>query len=248
MSEFMEKYSVSRLIGAPPGYVGYEEGGQLTEQVRRRPYSVVLLDEIEKASPEVFNILLQILDDGILSDNLGHKVNFKNTILILTSNVGARMISRGKSLGFLVSDNLNQDYLSIKDTVMEELKKAFNPEFLNRIDDILVFHPLDKPEMKKILDLILERNKGKHIPQGFTIELTDKAKEFLLEKGFDPNFGARPLHRTIQKYLDDVVAEEILSNNLAKSTSGQPNRILADLSADGKKIELTLKDKPKVVS
>jgi len=248
MSEFMEKYSVSRLIGAPPGYVGYEEGGQLTEQVRRRPYSVVLLDEIEKASPEIFNILLQILDDGILSDNLGHKVNFKNTILIMTSNVGARLISRGKSLGFLVQDNTNQDYMSIKETVTEEMKKAFNPEFLNRIDDIIVFHPLDKPEMKMILDLILERAKGKHTQQGFTVELTDKAKEFLLEKGFDPNYGARPLHRTIQKYVDDIVAEEILSKNLVKTNSVPPIKILADLSADGKKIELKLKEKPKVIS
>jgi len=247
MSEFMEKYSVSRLIGAPPGYVGYEEGGQLTEQVRRRPYSVVLLDEIEKANPDVFNILLQILDDGVLSDNLGHKVNFKNTILIMTSNVGARLISRGKSLGFLVQDNTNQDYETIKETVTEELKKAFNPEFLNRIDEVTVFHPLDKPEMKKILDLLLERARLKHVQQGFTIELTEKAKEFLLEKGFDPNFGARPLHRTIQKYLDDIVAEEILSKQLVNSNAGQPSKICADIAADGKRIELKIKEKPKVV-
>ena len=248
MSEFMEKYSVSRLIGAPPGYVGYEEGGQLTEQVRRRPYSVVLLDEIEKASPDVFNILLQILDDGILSDNLGHKVNFKNTIVIMTSNVGARLISRGKSLGFLVQDNTNQDYMNIKETVTEEIKKTFNPEFLNRIDEIIVFHPLDKPEMRMILDLILEQGKSKQVQQGFTVELTEKAKEFLLEKGFDPNLGARPLQRTIQKYLDDIIAEEILSKHLAKTNGVAVVKIAADLSEDGKKIVLKLKEKPKVVS
>lgn len=248
MSEFMEKYSVSRLIGAPPGYVGYEEGGQLTEQVRRKPYSVVLLDEIEKANMDVFNILLQILDNGILSDNLGHKINFKNTILILTSNIGARLISRGKSLGFLVQDNINQDYMTIKETVTEEVKKTFNPEFLNRIDDIIVFHPLDKVDMEKILELLLERNKKKLTQQGFTIELTDKAKEFLLEKGFDPNFGARPLHRTIQKYLDDIVAEEILSKKLVKNNGGVLTKIIADINSDGKKIELRLKEKPKVVS
>jgi ATP-dependent Clp protease ATP-binding subunit ClpC len=207
-----------------------------------------LLDEIEKANIDVFNILLQILDNGILSDNLGHKVNFKNTIMILTSNIGARLISRGKSLGFLVQDNANQDYMTIKETVTEEVKKAFNPEFLNRIDDIIVFHPLEKPEMKKILELLLERDKKKLTQQGFTIDLTEKAKEFLLEKGFDPNFGARPLHRTIHKYIDDIVAEEILSKQLTKAGGSSLIKIIADISSDGKKIELRLKDKPKVVS
>src|SRR5207249_7373163 len=161
MSEYMEKHSVSRLVGSPPGYVGYDEGGQLTEAVRRKPYSVVLLDEIEKAHPDVFNILLQVLDDGQLTDNLGHKVNFKNTVVIMTSNVGARLISKGKSLGFLVEDDAKRDYQSMKETVMEEVKKAFNPEFLNRIDDVIFFHALTKEDMKKILELMLDRVKDK---------------------------------------------------------------------------------------
>ncbi|MBN1823980.1 MAG: ATP-dependent Clp protease ATP-binding subunit [Endomicrobiales bacterium] len=248
MSEFMEKFSVSRLIGAPPGYVGYDEGGQLTEQVRRKPYSVVLLDEIEKANADVFNILLQILDNGVLSDNLGHKVNFKNTILIMTSNIGARLISRGKSLGFLVQDNMHQEYMNIKETVMEEIKKTFNPEFLNRIDETIVFHPLDKPEMRKILDLLIERGREKTLSQGIALELTDKAKDFLLEKGFDPNFGARPLHRTIQKYLEDMLAEEILSKHFVKRHGETPIKANVDIHSDGKKLELKLKEKPKVVS
>ena len=176
MSEYMEKFSVSRLIGAPPGYVGYEEGGQLTEAVRRKPYSVVLLDEIEKAHPDVFNILLQVLDDGQLTDNLGHKVNFKHTVVIMTSNVGARQISRGKSLGFLVEEDAKRDYQSMKETVMEEVKRAFNPEFLNRIDDVIFFHALSKEDMKKILELMLRRVEDKLKIQGYTIVLTDEAK------------------------------------------------------------------------
>src|SRR5258708_10956171 len=195
----MEKFSVSGLMGAPPGYVGYEEGGQLTEAVRRKQYSVVLLDEIEKAHPDVFNILLQVLDDGQLTDNLGHKVSFKNTVVIMTSNVGARLISKGKSLGFLVEDDAKRDYQSMKETVMEEVKKAFNPEFLNRIDDVIFFHALSKEDMKKILELIVNRVRDKLKTQGFTINLTDEPKGHLLEKGFDPPSAARPLHRTIQR-------------------------------------------------
>ncbi len=237
MSELMEKYSVSRLIGAPPGYIGYKEGGQLTEQVRRRRYSVVLFDEIEKAHPDVLNILLQILDHGSLSDNLGHQVNFKNTILIMTSNVGVRMISRNKSLGFLVMDNAHQDYLTIKEKVTEEVKKAFTPEFLNRIDDMIVFHPLGKPEMERILDLLLERKNTQLAQQGLIIEFTEEAKAFLLEKGFDPTCGARPLHRTIQKHLDDLLAKEILAKQI-ETTAGQLIKIDADISSDGKKLEL----------
>lgn len=240
MSEFMEKFSVSRLIGAPPGYVGYEEGGQLTEQVRRKPYSVVLLDEIEKANPDVFNILLQILDDGVLSDNLGHKVNFKNTILVMTSNVGAREISRGKSLGFLVQDNMQQEYATIKDTVTEEVRKAFNPEFLNRIDEIIVFHPLGKAEMKKILELMLERGVGRISAQGFTLELTDDAKEFLLEKGFDPNYGARPLQRVLQKHIDDALAEEILNRKVVLQPGRPAIRVQVGFNKELKKIEMTI--------
>ncbi|MBK8574166.1 MAG: ATP-dependent Clp protease ATP-binding subunit [Elusimicrobia bacterium] len=219
MSEYMEKFSVSRLIGAPPGYVGYEEGGQLTEAVRRKPYSVVLLDEIEKAHPDTFNILLQMMDDGALSDNLGHRVSFKNTVIIMTSNVGARLISKGKSLGFLIQEDAAKDYSSMKDTVMEEVKKAFNPEFLNRLDDIIVFHPLTRDESRQILDLMLARVSKKISAQGLTVSLSDEAKNFLVEKGFDPHYGARPLQRSIQRLLEDPLAEDILSKKVSPGTS-----------------------------
>jgi ATP-dependent Clp protease ATP-binding subunit ClpC len=219
MSEYMEKFSVSRLIGAPPGYVGYEEGGQLTEAVRRKPYSVVLLDEIEKAHPDTFNILLQMMDDGALSDNLGHRVSFKNTVIIMTSNVGARLISKGKSLGFLIQEDAAKDYASMKDTVMEEVKKAFNPEFLNRLDDIIVFHPLTRDESRKILDLMLARVEKKISTQGLMVSVADDAKEFLVEKGFDPHYGARPLQRAIQRLLEDPLAEDILSKKVSAGTT-----------------------------
>jgi len=231
MSEYMEKFSVSRLIGAPPGYVGYEEGGQLTEAVRRKPYSVVLLDEIEKAHPDVFNILLQVLDDGQLTDNLGHKVNFKNTVVIMTSNVGARQISRGKSLGFLVEEDAKKDYQTMKSTVMEEVKRAFNPEFLNRIDDVIFFHALSKEDMKKILELMLRRVEDKLKLQGYTIILTDEAKGHLLEKGFDPHYGARPLQRTIQRLIEDTMASEILSKRFSA-----PCTVYVDFDNDEKRL------------
>jgi len=237
MSEYMEKFSVSRLIGAPPGYVGYEEGGQLTEAVRRKPYSVVLLDEIEKAHPEVFNILLQIFDDGILTDGLGHKVNFKNTVIIMTSNVGARLISKGKALGFLVQEDTLRDYQAMKETVTEEVKKTFNPEFLNRIDEIVVFHPLSREDMRKILELMLNRVKNRLIEQGCEIELSEPAKDFLLEKGFDPNYGARPLQRTIQRLLSDPLAEEILAKKFVS-----PSKIYVEFNLEEKK--LTFASKP----
>jgi ATP-dependent Clp protease ATP-binding subunit ClpC len=210
MSEYMEKFAVSRLIGAPPGYVGYEEGGQLTEIVRRRPYSVVVLDEIEKAHPDIFNILLQVLDEGTLTDNLGHKVSFKNCVIIMTSNVGARLISKGKSLGFVAKEDVERDYRQMKDTVMEEVRRVFNPEFINRIDDIIVFHPLSQDHMMKILDLMMEDVVAKLKTQDLKIVLSAKAKKFLVEKGFDPNYGARPLLRVIQKYLEDPLSEEML--------------------------------------
>jgi ATP-dependent Clp protease ATP-binding subunit ClpC len=248
MSEFMEKFSVSRLIGAPPGYVGYEEGGQLTEKVRRKPYSVILLDEIEKANPDVFNILLQILDDGVLTDNLGHRVNFKNTILIMTSNVGARMISKGKSLGFLVQEDASHDYTNIKETVIEEVKKAFNPEFLNRIDEVVVFHPLGRNDMRTILDLMIERSKERIALQGFDIALNEDAKDFLLEKGFDPHYGARPLQRVIQRYIDDALAEEILGKQLAHVPGEPLIKIEVVLNAEKKGFELRYKQNPTVVS
>lgn len=234
MSEYMEKFSVSRLIGAPPGYVGYEEGGQLTEAVRRKPYSVVLLDEIEKAHSEVFNILLQILDDGILTDGLGHKVNFKNTVIIMTSNVGARLISKGKALGFLVQEDSLRDYQTMKETVMEEVKKTFNPEFLNRIDEIVVFHPLSREEMRKILELMLSRVKNRLVEQGYEIELSEPAKDFLLEKGFDPHYGARPLQRTIQRFLSDPLAEEILAKKFAS-----PSKLYIEFNPEEKKLTFT---------
>ncbi len=216
MSEYMEKFSVSRLIGAPPGYVGYEEGGQLTEQVRRKPYSVILLDEIEKAHPDVFNILLQVMEDGLLSDNLGHSVNFKNTVIIMTSNVGAREIKEGKTLGFQAKEDIERNYSQMKNIVLEEMKKVFNPEFLNRIDEIVVFHSLDKEEMRKIVDLMLNQVIDRLKRQDVILEVSTKAREFILEKGFDPAFGARPLRRAIQRYLEDSLADEILSKQFSK--------------------------------
>jgi ATP-dependent Clp protease ATP-binding subunit ClpC len=214
MSEYMEKFAVSRLIGAPPGYVGYEEGGQLTEAVRRKPYSVVLLDEIEKAHPDVFNILLQVMEDGILNDNLGHKVSFKNTVILMTSNVGARLISKGKSLGFTAAANNaeqeERDYKKMKETVMDEVKRVFSPEFINRINDIVVFHPLSEGEMKQILTLMMGRVRTKIEAQGYKIEWSEETEKFLIKTGFDVNYGARPLGRAIQRSVEDPLSEEIL--------------------------------------
>ena len=213
MSEYMEKFAVSRLIGAPPGYVGYEEGGQLTEAVRRRPYSVVVLDELEKAHPDIYNILLQVLDEGALSDNLGHKVSFKNCVIIMTSNVGAREITnKGSQLGFAAKQSEEDQYKDMRQNVMEEVKKTFNPEFINRIDEIVVFHSLSKEHIGQILDLALEDVADKLAEKELELELTPAAKEFLVEKGFDVKFGARPLLRTIQRELEDPLAENILVN------------------------------------
>jgi ATP-dependent Clp protease ATP-binding subunit ClpC len=210
MSEYMEKFNVSRLIGAPPGYVGYEEGGQLTERVRRRPYSVILLDEIEKAHPDVFNLLLQVFEDGRLTDSLGRKVDFRNTVVIMTSNVGAELIRKTGSLGFKTQKE-EVTYQEMKDKLLEEVKRTFKPEFLNRIDDIIVFRPLVKEDLVHIIDieigLVAERLKEHNI----FLEVTQEAKDFLIEKGFDPVFGARPLKRTIQRFLEDMLASEIIS-------------------------------------
>jgi ATP-dependent Clp protease ATP-binding subunit ClpC len=236
MSEYMEKFSVSRLIGAPPGYVGYEEGGHLTEAVRRKPYSVVLLDEIEKAHPDIFNILLQVLDDGTLNDNLGHKVSFKNTVIIMTSNVGARLISKGKNMGFQAHEDTERDYSKMKDTVMEEVKRVFNPEFINRLDEIIVFHQLLETDMEKILELMLHRVEQKMERAGFHIILSAEAKKHLIEVGFDPQYGARPLQRTIQRSVEDPLAEEILAKKL------QGGSIYVDLDESAKK--LTFSNKP----
>jgi len=214
MSEYMEKFSVSRLIGAPPGYVGYEEGGQLTEKVRRKPYSVVLLDEIEKAHPDVFNILLQVLDDGILTDGLGRRVDFRNTIIIMTSNIGAREIKNlGKGIGFTQTEQ-PFNYQAMKSTVEDALKRVFNPEFLNRIDDVIVFQPLEKQHIYQIIDLMVSDLLKRAGDLGIQVEFTQAAKDFLVEKGYDPQYGARPLRRAIQKYVEDPLAEAILSNEV----------------------------------
>ena len=217
MSEYMEKFAVSRLIGAPPGYVGFEEGGQLTERVRRRPYSVVLLDEVEKAHPDVFNILLQILDEGRLTDSTGRKVDFRNTVLIMTSNVGSREVGTGGVLGFSSGDDETfQAHVASK--INEEVKKTFNPEFLNRIDDIVIFHPLSREEIAKIIDIELSKFKSRLEVQDITVRLTDGAKGLIGEKGFDQAYGARYLKRTIQKLLEDPLAEEILHGRFAEGS------------------------------
>jgi ATP-dependent Clp protease ATP-binding subunit ClpC len=218
MSEYMEKFNLSRLIGAPPGYVGYEEGGQLTERVRRRPYAVILLDEIEKAHPDVFNLLLQVFEEGRLTDSFGRKVDFKNTIIIMTSNIGAELIRKTGSLGFKTQKE-EVTYQDMKEKLLEAVKHAFKPEFLNRIDDIIVFRQLVKEDLVRIIDIeigyVVERLKDQKISLGVSRE----AKDFLIEKGFDPVFGARPLKRTIQRYLEDSLAQEIISKKYKEGSS-----------------------------
>ncbi|MCC9168522.1 ATP-dependent Clp protease ATP-binding subunit [Pontibacter harenae] len=237
MSEYMEKFSVSRLVGAPPGYVGYEEGGQLTEKIRRKPYSVVLLDEIEKAHPDVYNLLLQVLDDGILTDGLGRKVDFRNTIIIMTSNIGARDLQDfGAGIGFMSktrSDNVDE---IMKGTIASALRKTFSPEFLNRLDDVIVFNSLNREDMHKIIELSLQKLFTRVETLGYTIELTDKAKDFVAEKGYDPKYGARPLNRAIQKYIEDPIAEEIL-----KAEVNQGDTIMVDHAEGEEKLTFTSK-------
>ncbi|EPY06912.1 Clp protease ClpX [Paenibacillus sp. E194] len=216
MSEYMEKHSTARLVGAPPGYVGYEEGGQLTEKVRRKPYSVVLLDEIEKAHPEVFNILLQVLEDGRLTDSKGRVVDFRNTLIILTSNVGAEAIKRNSTLGFTAVDDAGKDYNNMKDKVMGELKKSFRPEFLNRIDEIIVFHSLEQKHIAEIVSLMAGELRKRLKEQDVDFQLTDNAKNFLAKEGFDPAYGARPLRRAIQKHIEDRLSEELLKGTVSK--------------------------------
>ncbi|GAA4210968.1 ATP-dependent Clp protease ATP-binding subunit [Pedobacter jeongneungensis] len=217
MSEYMEKFAVSRLVGAPPGYVGYEEGGQLTEKVRRKPYAVILLDEIEKAHPDVFNILLQVLDEGQLTDSLGRKVDFRNTIIIMTSNIGARQLKDfGQGVGFSTAAKTNQADSHSRGVIESALKRAFAPEFLNRVDDVVVFNSLGKEEIFRIIDIELKALFGRVHTLGYEIALTDNAKEYIADKGFDSNFGARPLKRAIQKYLEDPIAEEILKGELTE--------------------------------
>jgi ATP-dependent Clp protease ATP-binding subunit ClpC len=219
MSEYMEKHSVSRLVGSPPGYIGYDEGGQLTEMVRRKPYSVVLLDEIEKAHPEVFNILLQILEDGRLTDAQGRQVDFRNAIVIMTSNIGAATISRNTPLGFSVSDEAGISYDDMKSRIMGELKRVFRPELLNRIDEVIVFHKLTKPEIKHIVDLLMVRLQKQMAEHGVSLVLTEDAKELLVEQGYDPTMGARPLRRAIQRLIEDPLADEVLAKSYAEGTT-----------------------------
>jgi ATP-dependent Clp protease ATP-binding subunit ClpC len=224
MSEYMEKFNVSRLIGSPPGYVGYEEGGQLTEKVRRRPYCVVLFDEIEKAHPDVWNVLLQILEDGQVTDSLARKVDFRNTIIIMTSNVGAELIRKGNVMGFGTPVH-EQDYAAIKEKILGETKKIFKPEFLNRLDDQIVFHSLTREDLTKIVSLEVAKVAGRLKDKGIEIELTAEASTFLIEKGYEPVYGARPLRRAIEKYLEDPIAEEVIR---AKIKSGDRVKVGAD--------------------
>jgi len=217
MSEYMEKFNVSRLVGAPPGYVGYEEGGQLTEKIRRRPYAVILLDEIEKAHPDVFNILLQVLEDGRLTDSFGRKVDFRNCIIIMTSNVGAELLRKQGALGFKAQSG-DMSYQQMKERLLEEVKRTFKPEFLNRIDDVIVFRPLEKGDLYKIVEIEIGEVQGRLSEQHVTLALDQEAKDFLIEKGFDPVFGARPLKRTIQRYIEDPLAEEIIGGRIKEGS------------------------------
>ena len=215
MSEYMEKHSVSKLIGSPPGYVGYDEGGQLSEKVRRNPYSVILFDEIEKAHPDVFNILLQVLDDGHITDSQGRVIDFKNTILIMTSNAGAQAIIEPKKLGFGAADDEKENYARMKSNVMEEVRHIFKPEFLNRIDEIIVFHALNKEHMKKIVTLMTRSLVKRCAGQlGITLNIRDSVKKYIVEEAYDPKYGARPLRRMIQTKLEDALAEEILAGEI----------------------------------
>ncbi|MED1954852.1 ATP-dependent Clp protease ATP-binding subunit [Brevibacillus centrosporus] len=215
MSEYMEKHSTARLVGAPPGYVGYDEGGQLTEKVRRKPYSVILLDEIEKAHPDVFNILLQVLDDGRLTDSKGRTVDFRNTVVIMTSNVGASMIKKNTTLGFTTGDT-ERKYQDMKDKVMDELKKSFRPEFLNRIDEVIVFHSLEQEHIEQIVSLMTDELRKRLKEQSIDFQLTEDAKKVLAKEGFDPAYGARPLRRAIQRHIEDRLSEELLKGNISK--------------------------------
>ena len=219
MSEYMEKHSVSKMVGSPPGYVGYDEGGQLSEKVRRNPYSVILLDEIEKAHPDVFNILLQVLDDGHITDAQGRKIDFKNTIIIMTSNAGAQHIVAPKHLGFASAEDSKQSYQNMKQGVMEEIKRIFKPEFLNRIDETIVFHQLDKEDMKKILDIMLKSIEERGAQQlNIKFKISEDAKEYIVDKAYDKAYGARPLKRTLQNLLEDKLAEDILDGKIKEDS------------------------------
>ncbi|HJY22424.1 MAG TPA: ATP-dependent Clp protease ATP-binding subunit, partial [Hanamia sp.] len=237
MSEYMEKFTVSRLIGAPPGYVGYEEGGQLTEKVRRKPYSVILLDEIEKAHPDIYNILLQVLDDGLLTDGLGRKIDFKNTLIIMTSNIGARQLKDfGDGVGFTTASRIQNAEENNKAVIEKALKRTFSPEFLNRVDDVVIFNHLTEENIFSIIDILMKGVTKRLDNLGLTLELSEEAKKFISEKGFDAQFGARPLHRAIQKYLEDPLAEEILNMNVKNG-----DVLMASLDKENSKIIFEVK-------
>lgn len=241
MSEYMEKFTVSRLIGAPPGYVGYEEGGQLTERVRRKPYSVVLLDEIEKAHPDIYNILLQVLDDGQLTDGLGRKVDFKNTLIIMTSNIGVRQLKDfGEGVGFATSTRVQNQEENSRAVIEKALKKTFSPEFLNRIDDVIIFNSLSKEHIFLIIDILMKGVLARIKTLGFSVQLTEEVKDFIAEKGYDVQFGARPLHRAIQKYLEDPLAEEILNMKVKEG-----DVLLAALDKETDKVTFTVQKETK---
>ena len=224
MSEYMEKFAVSRLVGAPPGYVGYEEGGQLTEKVRRKPYSIILLDEIEKAHPDIFHLLLQVLDDGVLTDSFGRRVDFKNSIVIMTSNIGSRQLKDfGQGVGFNTGAKKSNKNDFARGVIENALKKAFAPEFLNRIDDVVIFDPLEREDIHKIIDIELSYLYNRVKGLGYQMEVTEKAKDFIVDKGWDEQYGARPLKRAIQKYIEDPLAEEMIKTKL-----GEGDKILVD--------------------
>jgi ATP-dependent Clp protease ATP-binding subunit ClpC len=224
MSEYMEKFSTSRLIGSPPGYVGYEEGGQLSEAVRRRPYSVVLFDEIEKAHPDVMNLLLQILEEGMVTDSFGRKIDFRNTIIILTSNVGASSIKRQTSLGFGAMQEDEADFDGMKEKILDEAKKQFKPEFLNRLDDTVVFHMLEKKALNVIVDLECSKLFARLEDKSITLKMDKNAREFLMEKGYDPNYGARPMRRAVERYIEDPLAEALLRADIKEGDTVKVTR------------------------
>jgi len=230
MSEYMEKFSVSRLIGAPPGYVGYEDSGALTKAVRRKPYAVVLLDEIEKAHPDVFNILLQVLDEGRLTDNYGRVIDFKNTVVIMTSNVGARDITKGAPLGFAQSTTQGS-FEKMAEKVKEEINKVFNPEFLNRLDEVIVFHPLSREHIRQIVGIVLGELEQRLADEEITIRLTEAAADLLVRNGYDEHFGARPLKRAIQRFVEDPLSEKILAGDFGKG-----DEVEVDAAPDGERL------------
>jgi len=240
MSEYMEKHSVSKLVGSPPGYIGYDEGGQLTEMVRRKQYCVILLDEIEKAHPDVFNILLQIFEDGHLTDSQGRRVDFKNTVIIMTSNLGAKEIQKNNAFGFQVMENEDVSYSDTKKKVMSHLKETFRPEFISRVDEIVVFHKLTKEQIYKIIDLMILRIETQLENQGVGIELSESAKEFLINKGFDSVMGARPMRRSIQNYVEDPISEKIISGEI------KPGHNIK-ISADAGEMLFEIEDNDKAV-